>query len=112
VTEITLLFGTPSLTARDGRRLRFPDRRSVTAAFAGSVRLRKLTPNGDVTTRTDPPFSSNKIAGTPLPLVPGVEKSVVFTVPNDAPHGSGTYIVEIDGDGDAAGSYSLSLASP
>jgi hypothetical protein len=30
----------------------------VTAAFAGSVRVRLLPPNGDVTARTDPPFSN------------------------------------------------------
>jgi hypothetical protein len=84
----------------------------VTAGFAGSVRVRKVPPNGDVTARADPPFSDANLGGTPLPLVAGVERTVTFTIPGDALHGSGTYIVEIDGDGEAAGSYSLSLSSP
>jgi PKD repeat protein len=81
----------------------------VTAGFAGSVRVRRAPPNGDLTVRTDPPFSSNNVGGTPLPLVSGVERVVTFTIPANS---SGTYIVEIDGDLDASGSYSASLASP
>jgi len=84
----------------------------VTAEFVGSVRVRKVPPNGDTTIRTDPPFSVNNVGGTPLALAAGVERVVTFTIPSDAAHGSGTYIVEVDADLDGAGSYSLSLASP
>ena len=82
------------------------------AAFAGSVRVRKVPPNGDVTARADPPFSDANLGGTPLGLSAGVERTVAFTIPNDASHGSGTYVVEIDGNGDEAGSYTLSVTSP
>jgi PKD repeat protein len=84
----------------------------VTAAFAGSVRVRKIAPNGDVTARADPPFSTDNLGATPLALAPGIERAVVFTIPADSQHGSGTYIVEIDADGEGSGSYSLTLASP
>ena len=76
------------------------------------MRVRKVPPNGDVTARADPPFSENNLGGTPLALAAGVERVVTFTIPGDSLHGSGTYIVEVDGDGDAAGSYTRDLASP
>jgi len=84
----------------------------VTAAFVGSVRVRKLPPNGDPTARADPPFSDSNLGGTPLALTAGVERAVAFTIPSDSVHGSGTYVIEIDADGDATGSYSLTLSSP
>jgi hypothetical protein len=84
----------------------------VTAGFAGSIRVRKLPPNGDPTAQTDPPFSSNNVGGTPLGLSAGVERVVAFTIPSDSAHGSGTYVIEVDADGDATGSYSLTLSSP
>jgi hypothetical protein len=84
----------------------------VTAAFAGSVRVRKVPPAGDVTARADPPFSDANLGGTPLGLTAGVERTVTFTIPSDAQHGSGTYIVEIDANGDEAGNYTVSLTSP
>ena len=83
----------------------------VTAPFAGSVRVRKLPPNGDPTVQTDPP-STNNVGGTPLALTPGVERVVAFTIPSDSAHGSGTYVIEVDADGDATGGYTASLASP
>ena len=79
----------------------------VTAAFAGSVRVYKISTSGDVTIRT-----AATLGGTPLGLVAGSERVVAFTIPTAAPLGSGNYIVEVDGDGDAAGSYTLSLSSP
>ena len=75
----------------------------VTAGFAGSVRVRKLPPNGDVTARADPPFSDSNLGGTPLALAAGVERIVAFTIPGDSLHGSGTYVIEVDADGDATG---------
>ena len=84
----------------------------VTAGFAGSVRVRKVPPNGDVTARADPPFSESNLGGTPLALAAGVERSVTFTIPSDSLHGSGAYIIDVDGDGDAAGPYSVSATTP
>ena len=84
----------------------------MTAGFAGSVRVRKVPPNGDPTARADPPFSDSNLAGTPLALTAGVERVVAFTIPSDSVHGSGTYVIEVDADGDAAGNYSLTLSSP
>ena len=78
----------------------------MTAAFAGSVRVYKISTSGDVTIRTP------TLGGTPLGLASGVERVVTFTIPAAAPHGSGNYVVEIDGDGEAAGAYTASLASP
>ena len=82
----------------------------VTAAFAGSVRVRKMPPNGDHTVRSD--TSVYTLAGTPLALSPAVERVLSFTIPASAELGTGNYIVEIDADGDASGAYSLSLATP
>jgi hypothetical protein len=79
----------------------------MTAAFAGSVRVYKVSTSGDVTIRT-----TAAVGGTPLSLAAGIERVVAFTVPTAAPHGSGIYIVEVDGDGDAAGAYVISLTSP
>ena len=78
----------------------------ATAAFAGSVRVYKISTSGDVTIRTP------ALGGTPLGLAVGVERVATFTIPPAAPHGSGTYIVEIDGDGEVAGAFSVSLTSP
>lgn len=80
----------------------------VTPAFAGTLRVHKLNPNGDWTNRSD--FLA--LAGTPRALAAGVETVLSFTVPDDATFGSGSYIVEIVGEADATGSYSLRLQSP
>ncbi|MEO5882689.1 MAG: hypothetical protein ABIQ06_09775 [Caldimonas sp.] len=79
----------------------------VTAAFAGSVRVYKISTLGDATIRT-----AATVGATPLGLAAGVERVVAFTIPVPAPHGSGPYVIEIDGDGDNAGAYSVSLTSP
>jgi len=84
----------------------------VTAGFAGSVRIRKVPPNGDATARADPPFSTNNVGGTPLALTAGAERSVAFTIPSDSVHGTGTYVIEVDADGDGTGTYAVSLSSP
>ena len=42
----------------------------------------------------------------------GIERSVTFTILGDSLHGSSTYIIEVDGDGDAAGPYSVSATTP
>jgi hypothetical protein len=81
----------------------------VTAGFAGSVRVRPVPFNGDLYTRTDPPFSDTNLGGTPLPLVSGVERVVPFTT---SLNGGGTYVVEIDADGDETGAYTIGLSSP
>lgn len=81
----------------------------ITAQFAGTVRVRReASVPGDFATRTD----TINLGATPLALAAGVERLVSFTIPSAAPHGSGNYIVEIDGDADAGGAYSVSLASP
>jgi len=82
----------------------------VTAAFAGSVRVRKMPPNGDHTVRSD--STAYTLAGTPLALAPAVERLLSFTIPASAELGSGNYVVEIDADGNASGAYSLSLTTP
>ncbi|WP_337867323.1 PKD domain-containing protein [Meiothermus sp.] len=70
---------------------------SVSGGFSGTVRVYPLPPNGDYTaggnlTEFNPPkaFGSHN-----------------FTTPT-----AGTYILEIDGSGEASGSYSVSLSSP
>lgn len=35
-----------------------------------------------------------------------------FTIPPAAPLGAGSYIVEVAGDGNATGTYSMQLSSP
>ena len=79
----------------------------VTAGFAGSVRIYKISTLGDVTIRT-----AATLGGTPLGLAAGVERVATFTIPAAAPHSSGNYIVEIDGDGDAAGTYTTTFTTP
>jgi PKD repeat protein len=85
----------------------------VTAAFAGTVRVRKLVGVAqDFTARTDPPFGVFNLGGTPLALTANTERAVTFTIPNDATFGNGTYIVEVAADGAATGSYTVLLTSP
>ena len=81
----------------------------VTTGFAGSLRVRKVVPNGDVSARIDPPQNTGNVGGTPLPLVGGVERSVSFTIAAGA---GGNHVIEIDGDGDAAGNYTVQLSTP
>lgn len=80
----------------------------VNAAFAGTVRVRKLNPNGDFTNRG---FMAD-LGGTPLTFANGVERVVSFTIPNDAGFGSGTYIVEVVADANATGDYTVRVTSP
>jgi hypothetical protein len=84
----------------------------VTAGFTGSVRVRKLVPNGDVTARTDPPFNTGNLGGTPSALTSGAERVVTFTIPSTAPFSSGTYVIEVDGDDDGAGAFTVQAATP
>ena len=82
----------------------------VTAAFAGSVRVRKIPDSGDVTVRSD--TSVYTIGGTPMALAVGVERLVTFTIPATPAPGGGDYVIEVDGDGDGSSAYSVSLTSP
>lgn len=81
----------------------------VTAAFAGTVRVRKRSPNADFTARLN---EMNNLGGTPLGFAAGVELAVPITIPNDAQFGNGVYIVEIVSEGTATGAYSVRVASP
>jgi hypothetical protein len=84
----------------------------VNGAFAGSVRVRKLALSGDPTQRLGSGSFEDNVGGTPLPLSAGVERVVTFTIPNNATFGTGTYIIEVDGTDDAAGAFTVSVASP
>lgn len=84
----------------------------VSAGFTGSLRVRKRLPNGDAVQRSDPPLGSFGLAGFPQPLLNGVEKVATFTLPVEAPFGNGVYVVEVDADDSATGTYSVSLATP
>jgi hypothetical protein len=81
----------------------------VTPNFAGTLRIRKLNPNGDYTNRTSEIFN---LAATPVALTAGAMTALSFTVPADATFGDGTYLVEVAGDAGATGSYTVQLASP
>ena len=83
----------------------------VTANFAGAVRVRKLVAPGFHSVRVDPPAVGN-LGGSPLSLTANVERVVSFTISAGAPFGSGVYIVEVDADDDAAGTYSVSIGAP
>ena len=48
----------------------------------------------------------------PLAVTAGVQSVFSFTIPPAAPLGAGTYIVEVTGDGNATGPYSMQLSSP
>ncbi len=85
----------------------------LTALFDGSVRVRKLPPNGDYSVRTDPPFSDNNLGGTPVDFVDGDQEVVAFTIPATTQFGDGTYVIEVDPAGDVTGSFQLRvLAAP
>jgi hypothetical protein len=77
---------------------------NVNANFAGSVRVHKLNPNGDFTSEALPLLS-------PMAFAAGAS-NVAFTVTAGAPFGAGTYLVQVRGDGDATGSYTVTLMSP
>ena len=81
----------------------------VNAGFTGTVRVRKVVPNGDVTSRTDPPFNTGNVGTTPLQLAANVERVVSFTI---AAGQGGNHVIEVDGDGDAAGNFTVSVTSP
>lgn len=76
---------------------------TVNAGFAGRVRVRKLKADG-LEGATIGPTSQILVAGTPRVLG--------FTIPAGATLGSGDYVIEIDGEGAAAGAYSVGLTSP
>jgi PKD repeat protein len=85
----------------------------VTAAFAGTVYVRKQEASGDWTARSGGIFvGSIDVPGSPAPLAANTERVLTFTVPTTSTFGNGTYIVEVDGDGDVTGSFTLQLASP
>jgi hypothetical protein len=84
----------------------------VTAAFAGDVRVRKLAASGDYTQRIGGGSFEDNLGATPLALAPNVERVVTFTIPANTTFGSGTYLIEVDGADDAAGAYTVSVASP
>ncbi|WP_164886745.1 PKD domain-containing protein [Piscinibacter defluvii] len=80
----------------------------VTPQFAGTLRVRKLNPNGDWTNRTDV-FT---LAGMPVALASGSPATVNFTIPADATFGSGSYVVELAGEGTASGAWTMQIDSP
>jgi hypothetical protein len=85
----------------------------VTAAFTGTVYVRKQAPSGDFTARDGGTFVGNiDVPGSPAALAANIERVLTFTLPTTSTFGNGTYVVEIDGDGDATGSFTLQLASP
>lgn len=85
----------------------------VTTAFAGTVYVRKQAASGDWTARTGGTFvGSIDVPGSPAPLAANVERVLTFTIPTTSAFGNGTYIVEIDGDNDLTGGFSLQLSSP
>jgi len=82
----------------------------VTAAFNGTLRVKKLLPNGEFAYADI--FSTFTVPGFPTALVSGVEKVVTFSIPTTANFGNATYIVEIDADGVLTGNYSVQMTSP
>jgi len=83
----------------------------TTPAFAGQVRVRKLSPDGNWSARDDV-FGTFTIPGSPVAVSAGVQSVFSFTIPTAAPFGDGTYIVEVAADGSGTGAYSLTLSSP
>jgi PKD repeat protein len=83
----------------------------ATPAFNGTLRVRKLSPDGNWAARDDA-FGTFSIPGTPLALSAGQQAVFSFAIPTAAPFGDGTYIVEIAAGGAATGSYTMQLASP
>jgi PKD repeat protein len=81
----------------------------ATAAFAGTLRVRKRSPDGNWSHRVGESFN---VGGTPVALAPGVESVLGFTIPADATFGSGDYIVEVAADGAGSGAYTLRLTAP
>lgn len=80
----------------------------VTPQFAGALRVRKLVQPEDWTSRTDV-FT---LPGMPAALAAGSPATVNFTIPADATFGSGSYVVELAGEGNATGAWTMQLASP
>jgi hypothetical protein len=76
---------------------------TVNAGFAGRVQVRKLGADGT---------PGAVIGPTSAALVAGTPRVVSFTIPSTASFGTGDYAIEIDADGEAAGAYSVGLASP
>jgi hypothetical protein len=84
----------------------------VNATFAGEVRVRKLSGDGDYTQRLGSGNSEDNLGSTPLALAANTERVVTFTIPNNATFGTGTYIVEVDGTEDVSGNYTISATTP
>jgi hypothetical protein len=79
----------------------------VTAGFTGKVSVRKQALDGNWTSTT------SALGNTPQSLAVGVERVVAFTIPSTGTFGgNGTYVIEIDGDADAAGEVSVALTAP
>jgi PKD repeat protein len=77
---------------------------NVTAGFGGNMYVRRLPGSGNHTDR-----AATTLATFPRMLSAGVPLSAAFTIPADQ---GGVYIVEIDGDQAATGSYTVQLTSP
>ena len=77
---------------------------TVNAGFAGRMQVRKLGADGVAGAAISGPSQAALVRDTP--------RVVSFTIPTAAPFGAGDYVIEIDGDGEAAGSYTVGLSSP
>jgi len=73
---------------------------TVTAAFAGRMQVRKLDANG---------VPGAVIAPATQTLVAGAPRAVSFTIPTSL--GTGDYAIEVGGNGQAAGAYTVSLTN-
>ncbi|HSW26585.1 MAG TPA: hypothetical protein VLJ62_27780, partial [Burkholderiaceae bacterium] len=80
----------------------------TTAAFAGTVRVRKLVVADQWAGRNWP----QTIPGMPVALSAGVQSVFGFTIPSDLNFGSGTYVVEVAPDPAATGGHTMQLSSP
>ncbi len=84
---------------------------TVQAGFAGTLSVYKLAPNGDYTRA-----GSGLLPDFPRTLVAGQSASLSFTVPaslvSGAVLGSGTYVIELDAEGETTGSYTLGINNP
>lgn len=116
------LFGTPRLVAGDGRKLRFPDRRSVACLAVLAVdgptargRLAALLwdEQGDADARRNLRRELHRMREAGLDAAFVADAETVALAPRVSTDLAGrTYLVEVDAAGDEADSYSLSLSSP
>lgn len=76
---------------------------TVTAGFAGTVRVRKLGADG---------LPGATVGSSTHSLVAATPRVFSFTIASTASYGSGDYVIEVDATGLAEGSYTVGLASP